>query len=140
MKKHPLQRFGEIVGGMKSKWAVLGAWLALAIVLGLVFPQVSEKDYDIVNTYLYAANNYGVTLHRLAKRTGNSGLNAQSLVQLSQSVRAWDALTRNQETLVRLEGSNLAEQNIKYITSRVPDYEPSIYIDIKKTLNDKESF
>ena len=107
---------------------------------GLVFPQVSEKDYDIVNTYLYAANNYGVTLHRLAKRTGNSGLNAQSLVQLSQSVRAWDALTRNQETLVRLEGSNLAEQNIKYITSRVPDYEPSIYIDIKKTLNDKESF
>ena len=80
---------------------------------GLVFPQVSEKDYDIVNTYLYASNNYGVTLHRLAKRTGNSGLNAQSLVQLSQSVRAWDALTRNQETLVRLEGSNLAEQNIK---------------------------
>lgn len=107
---------------------------------GLVFPQVNESEYDIVNTYLYASNNYGVTLHRLAKRTGNSGLNAQSLVQLSQSVRAWDALTRNQDTLVRLEGSNLAEQNIKYITSRVPDYEPSIYIDIKKTLNDKESF
>lgn len=107
---------------------------------GVVFPQINEAEYNIVNTYLYASNNYGVTLHRLAKRTGNGGLNAQSLVQLSQSVRAWDALTRNQDTLVRLEGSNLAEQNIKYITSKVPDYEPSIYIDIKKTLNDKESF
>jgi hypothetical protein len=62
------------------------------------------------------------------------------MVQFSQSIRAWDALTRNQETLVRLEGSNLAAQNMKYITSRVPDFEPAIYIDIKKTLNDKESF
>jgi len=107
---------------------------------GIVFPQASEKEYEIVNTYLYAANNYGVTLYRLAKRTGNSGLNAQAMVQFSQSIRAWDALTRNQETLVRLEGSNLAAQNMKYITSRVPDFEPAIYIDIKKTLTDKESF
>ena len=89
---------------------------------------------------MYAANNYGVTLYKLAKRTGNSSLNAQAIVQFSQSVRAWDALTRNQETMVRLPGSNLAEQNIKYITNRIPNFEPSIYIDIKKTLNDKESF
>ena len=107
---------------------------------GIVFPQASDKEYEIVNSYLYAANNYGVTLYKLAKRTGNSSLNAQAIVQFSQSVRAWDALTRNQETMVRLPGSNLAEQNIKYITNRIPNFEPSIYIDIKKTLNDKESF
>ena len=107
---------------------------------GIVFPQASDKEYEIVNSYLYAANNYGVTLYKLAKRTGNSSLNAQASVQFSQSVRAWDAVTRNQETMVRLPGSNLAEQNIKYITNRIPNFEPSIYIDIKKTLNDKESF
>lgn len=105
---------------------------------GIVFPQANETDYDIVNTYLRAANNYGVTLYRLAKRTGNSALNAQSIVQFSQSVRAWDALTRNQETMKRLEGSNLAEQNIKYITNPIPQFEPSIYIDISKTLTDSE--
>ena len=105
---------------------------------GLVLPQANVKDYDLINTYLYASNNYGVTLYKLAKRTGNSALNAQAMVQLSQSVRAWDALTRNQQSMVRLEGSNLAEQNIKYITHPVPEFEPSVYTDISKTLLDNE--
>ncbi|MCR5188342.1 MAG: tetratricopeptide repeat protein [Treponema sp.] len=107
---------------------------------GMVFPQASIKDYDVVNTYLSAANNYGVTLYRLAKRTGNSSLNAQAIVQFQQSLRAWDALTRNQETLVRLPGSNLAEQNIQYITHPMPAFEPAIYTDISKNLNDNEHF
>ncbi len=105
---------------------------------GLVLPQANIKDYDIVNTYLTAANNYGVTLYRLAKRTGDSSKNGEAIVQFSQSVRAWDALTRNQETLVRLGGSNLAEQNIQYITHPIPDFEPTIYTEIQKTLTDKE--
>ena len=67
-------------------------------------------------------------------------MNAQAIVQFSQSVRAWDALTRNQQTMERLPGSNLAEQNIKYITNRVPEFEPAIYLDIKKTISDKEKF
>ena len=105
---------------------------------GLVLPQANVKDYDLINTYLYASNNYGVTLYKLAKRTGNRALNAQAMVQLSQSVRAWDALTRNQQSMVRLEGSNLAEQNIKYITHPIPEFEPSVYTDISKTLLDNE--
>jgi hypothetical protein len=104
----------------------------------MVFPQVNDSDYDIVNTYLSAANNYGVTLYRLAKRTGNSSLNAKSIVQFQQSVRAWDALTRNQNTLLRLGGTNLAEQNIKYVTHNFSEYEPAIYTEIPKTLTDKE--
>ena len=105
---------------------------------GMVFPQVNDSDNDIVNTYLYAANNYGVTLHRLAKRTGNSSLNAKSIVQFQQSVRAWDALTRNQVSMLRLGGTNLAEQNIKYVTHNFTEYEPAIYTQIPKTLTDKE--
>ena len=105
---------------------------------GIVFPQANEADYDIVNTYLYAANNYGVTLARLAKRTGDSSKNAQAIVQFQQSVRAWDALTRNQQTLVRLDGSNLALENIKYVSRPISTFEPSIYVEIPKTLQDKE--
>ena len=105
---------------------------------GMVFPQVNDSDNDIVNTYLYAANNYGVTLHRLAKRTGNSGLNAKSIVQFQQSLRAWDALTRNQTSMLRLGGTNLAEQNIRYVTHNFAEYEPAIYTEIPKTLTDKE--
>ena len=77
-------------------------------------------------------------MYKLAKRTGNSKLNGEAIVQFSQSVRAWDALTRNQETLVRLSGSNLAEQNIQYITHPIPEFEPAVYTEISKTLLDKE--
>ncbi|MBR5645410.1 MAG: hypothetical protein IKX23_02065 [Treponema sp.] len=105
-----------------------------------LFPQNDPDDYDFVTTYLYAANNYGVVLYRLANRTGDSSKNAKAIVQLQQSLRAWDALTRDQKTMKRMEGSNLAEQNIKYITHPVSDFEPSIYIEIPKTLTDKEKF
>ena len=105
---------------------------------GSVYPQTNADQYDLVDLYLYAANNYGVVLHRLARRTGDSQKNAESIVQFQQSVRAWDALTRNQKTLLRLEGSNLAAENIKYVTHPSPDFEPSIYIDIPKTLTDTE--
>ena len=105
---------------------------------GSVFPQSDNAGYDLVTTYLYAANNYGVTLYRLAKRTGDSQKNAQAIVQLQQSVRAWDSLTRDQKSLVRLEGSNLAQENIKYITHTVSEFEPAIYLDIPKNLTENE--
>ena len=105
---------------------------------GILLPQANKGDHNTVETYLYASNNYGVTLYRLAKRTGNSDLNAKAIVQLSQSVRAWDALTRNQTTMVRLEGSNLAEENIRYITRPISEFEPAIYTDIPKTLTESE--
>lgn len=105
---------------------------------GSVFPQADNASYDLVTLYLYAANNYGVTLYRLAKRTGNSQKNADAIVQLQQSLRAWDSLTRDQKSLVRLEGSNLAQENIKYITHPVSEFEPAIYIDIPKNLTENE--
>ena len=105
---------------------------------GILIPQAKADDYDLVSTYLYGSNNYGVTLYRLAKKTGDSSKNGQAIVQLSESLRAWDSLTRNPETMIRLEGSNLAEQNIKYITHPTPEFEPEIYTNISKTLLDTE--
>ncbi|MCR4900831.1 MAG: hypothetical protein K5907_08460 [Treponema sp.] len=105
---------------------------------GTVFPQTDTASFDLITTYLYAANNYGVTLYKLAKRTGNSQKNAQAIVQLQQSVRAWDSLTRDPQSLVRLDGSNLAQENIKYLTHPVSEFEPAIYIEIPKNLTEHE--
>ena len=88
--------------------------------------------------YLKASNNLAVTLNKLARRTGNSTLNAQAISNFQESIRAWDALTRNQQTLSRLSGSNLAEQNIKYLTHPMPDFEPAIYTDVPRTLSTEE--
>ena len=105
---------------------------------GVLLPQVREDQADIVDTYMKASNNLGVTLARIAQLTGDSKMNAHAIVSLQESMRAWDALTRNQETMLRLEGSNLAAQNIKYLTEPYSEYEPGIYTEIPKLLNDEE--
>ena len=107
---------------------------------GSLLPQSNSKDNELITKYLYATNNAGVNLYKVAKRTGDSNLNAQAIVQLQESLRAWDALTRNQVSMVRLGGSNLAEENIKYITHSITEFEPSIYLDIPKTLYVDEEF
>jgi TPR repeat protein len=103
--------------------------------LGILLPQVRSDQGELVDLYMKASNNLGVTLSRLSQRTGDSSLNAKAMVQLSESLRAWDALTRNQETMIRLEGSNLAAQNIKYLTSPVSVFEPAIYSAIPRVLH-----
>ncbi|MFA6856970.1 MAG: hypothetical protein WCR31_07160 [Treponema sp.] len=105
---------------------------------GILFPQVRPDQAEIVDLYMKASNNLGVTLYRLSHRTSSSKFNADAMVQLSTSMRAWDAMTRNQVTMVRLGGSNLAEQNMKYMSHPVPDYEPAIYTDIPRVLSGEE--
>ena len=102
---------------------------------GILMPQVQGSDGELVDLYMKTSNNLGVVLNRIAKRTGDSSLNAQAMVNLSDSLRAWDALTRNQTTMVRLEGSNLAAQNLKYISHSYSEFEPSIYVSIPRVLD-----
>ena len=53
-------------------------------------------------------------------------------------MRAWDAMTRDQRTMVKMDGGNLAALNSKNVMHPVPDYEPSIYTDIPKILTDEK--
>ena len=101
---------------------------------GIVLPQIDEDASDIVDVYMKSSNNLGVSLYRLARQTGDSSLNASSIVRFQDAIRYWDALTRNQTTMVRLPGSNLAEQNLQYAIHPVPEYEPAIYTDIPRIL------
>ena len=101
---------------------------------GVPFTRTKAAEDALTELYLKASNNFGVTLFRLARRTGNSRMNADAMVQLSVSMRAWDALTRNEATMMRLPGGNLAEQNMRYMSHPMPDYEPAIYTDIPKIL------
>ncbi len=100
----------------------------------ILFPQVRVDHAEFVDLYLKASNNLGVSLVKLASETGNTSLETESFVYFSESLRAWDSLTRNQETMIRLDGTNLAEQNIKYLASPTSDYEPVIYATLPRTL------
>lgn len=105
---------------------------------GIILPQVRKDHGEIVDLYMKASNNLGVASHKIATQTGDSHYNALALVNMSESARAYDALSRNQETMVRLEGSNLATENVKYITSPITSYEPEIYVDIMDTLENEK--
>ena len=107
---------------------------------GILFPQVRKDEAEVVDKFLKVSNNLGVTLYRLARRTGNSAMNAQAMVNFQNSLRAWDSMTRNQQSMTRLGGSNLAEQNIKYVIHPTPAYEPAIYTEIPGTLSCEEDF
>lgn len=100
----------------------------------LLFPQSKEDDAQLVEMILKTTNNLGVVLNKIARQTGNSQMNGKSFECFVESIRAWDALTRNQETMVRLGGSNLALQNSKYISASMTEFEPAIYTDIPRTL------
>ncbi len=106
--------------------------------LDIVIPQVRTDHEDLVDTYMKATNNLGVTLSRISEANGDSDTNGKAIVNLQESIRSWDALTRNQETMLRLSGSNLAEQNLKYIVNPVYGYSPAIYTEIPLTLYGEE--
>ena len=103
--------------------------------MGLLSPQEKEDEHVLVDMYLKANNNLGVTMYRLAKQTGNSSMYSKALVKLSESNRAWDAMTRNPKSLVRNEGESQSFQNAKFIMQPIPDYEPAIYTEIPRNLN-----
>jgi len=100
-----------------------------------MFPQVNPEHGSIVENFMKASNNLGVILWRLAEQTGNSALISQSLENFTVSLRAWDALTRNPDTLQRLEGSNLAAQNLKYASANIPQFELGLYTNIPNILS-----
>ena len=134
---HALLALGNTLSVRGDNYAAQGYYERLMVLLenqrvryNIMLPQVNEVHGDIVNVYLMASNNLGVTQYRLAQQIGDSSLNGEALANFTASLRAWDALTRNPETMIRLPGSNLAERNIAYMTAPLSEYEPAIYMEI----------
>ena len=134
---HALLALGNTLSIRGDNYAAQGYYERLMVLLenqrvryNIMLPQVNEVHGDIVNVYLMASNNLGVTQYRLAQQIGDSSLNGEALANFTASLRAWDALTRNPETMIRLPGSNLAERNIAYMTAPLSEYEPAIYMEI----------
>lgn len=44
MKKHPLEQWGSLVAGKKSRWVTLGFWVLLVLVLSFTLPQINSIE------------------------------------------------------------------------------------------------
>jgi hypothetical protein len=94
---------------------------------------------ELAERLMVARNNLGVTMEALAEQTGNNGYRSRALGLYAESARAWDAITRNPDTMVRAGAADLSTPgvNLAYLNSRntlnpVPGYEAQIYQHIDK--------
>jgi tetratricopeptide (TPR) repeat protein len=107
------------------------------------FPVLAPNDrqdhMELAERMMVTRNNLGVAMEALANRPGNAGFRSQALGLYAESARAWDAITRDPQTMIRsgagelsTPGINLAYLNSRDILYPQPDYEPQIYLKLDK--------
>ncbi len=102
----------------------------------VLVPNARPEHAELAERLMRARNNLGVTLEALADRTGDARYRARALALYSESARAWDALTRDPNTMVRSEQANLAFLNTRgSLYPKVP-YEAQIYAEIDKDVQE----
>ena len=104
----------------------------------VLLPQVRPDHAVFVDEYMRATNNLGVILNRLAMQDGSSEKNGRAVALFGESSRAWDALTRNQETMIASKAKSLAYLNIQNMIKPQTAFETEIYSDIPKTLENEQ--
>jgi tetratricopeptide (TPR) repeat protein len=113
--------------------------------LPVIAPTDDESQLELAERLMVAQNNMGVTLDALAERTGNNAFRSRADGLYADSERAWDVLTRNPTTMVRLQpggninapGVNPAYLNIQNNLYPVPGYQPQFFMRIDKDVTDK---
>ncbi|MDR1029979.1 MAG: tetratricopeptide repeat protein [Treponema sp.] len=105
----------------------------------ILVPNERTDHLELAERLMVVRNNLGVTLEALTERTGDNQYRSQALGLYTESARAWDALTRNPETMVRSGAGELSSPgfNLAFLNSRnslypEPGYEAQIYIQIDK--------
>lgn len=96
-------------------------------------------DAAFIERYMHTANNLGAALSRLSARTGDSQKNGRALALYAEATRAWDALTRNPQTMIRAKSVGLAYLNTKNMLNASSTYESEIYTDIPMILDDEKA-
>ncbi|MDR2110107.1 MAG: tetratricopeptide repeat protein [Spirochaetaceae bacterium] len=105
----------------------------------MLMPNDRPEHMELAERLMVARNNLGVTLEALAENTGNTSYRSRALALYAESARAWDSITRNPETMIRMRPANLYGPgiNLGFLNSQntlhpTPGYEPQIFIQIDK--------
>ncbi|MDR2630773.1 MAG: tetratricopeptide repeat protein [Spirochaetaceae bacterium] len=103
-------------------------------------PGSRPDEQDLAERIMVADNNLGVTLETLTRISGDTGYRTRALGLFSESIRAWDVLTRDPETMSRMRpikdlygpGINLGYLNAQNILHPEPDYELQLFMRIDR--------
>jgi tetratricopeptide (TPR) repeat protein len=108
--------------------------------LPLLLPNDQPEFVELAERLMIARNNTGATLEALAEQTGDNRYRSRALALYSESARAWDTLTRNPDTMIRMRpapdvsvpGVNLPYLNSRNVLYPQPGFERQIFIQIDK--------
>ncbi|MCL1814671.1 MAG: tetratricopeptide repeat protein [Treponema sp.] len=103
-------------------------------------PGLQTDDQDLVERIMVSDNNLGVTLEALTRITGDTSYRSRALYLFSESIRAWDILTRDPQSMARMRpfrelygpGINLAYLNTQNILHPSPSYDQQIFMRIDR--------
>ena len=103
------------------------------------FSNTRPDDVAFIERYMHTTNNLGATLSRLSERTGDSQKNGRALALYAEATRAWDALTRNPQTMIRAKSVGLAYLNTQNLLNAKSSYQSEIYTDIPMILENERA-
>jgi hypothetical protein len=103
-------------------------------------PNEGHEFIEVGERLMMTRNNIGVTYEALADQTGNREYRSRALSLYAESARAWDTITRNPQSMVRMRptdglnapGINLGFLNANNALRPAGDYIPQIFIRIDK--------
>jgi len=106
----------------------------------VITPTDDEDQLDVVERLMVAQNNLGVVLEALTERTGNTGYRSRAQGLYSDSERAWDILTRNPVSMIRMRpspdimapGVNPAYLNVQNTLYPIPGYEHQFFLRVDR--------
>jgi tetratricopeptide (TPR) repeat protein len=108
------------------------------------FPMLSPNErpdhMELAERLMVARNNMAVTMEALTARTGDPRYRAEAMASYAESARAWDALTRNPDTMIRSTGTNLGFLNSRNILHPQAGYEPRLFNQIDKDVLEPSSW
>jgi tetratricopeptide (TPR) repeat protein len=103
-------------------------------------PDSRPEEKELTERIMVVENNLGVTLEALTRVSGDTSYRSRALGLFANSIRAWDVLTRDPDTMNRMRpfkdlygpGVNLAYLNVRAITLSEPNYDPQIFMRIDR--------
>ncbi|MCL2271975.1 MAG: tetratricopeptide repeat protein [Treponema sp.] len=110
----------------------------------VLLPNDNPQFLELGERLMMAYNNAGVIYEALAEQTGRRDYRSSALGLYAESARAWDSITRNPETMVRMRltdlpgapGINLGFLNANNAIRPTPNYVPQIFVRIDKDVLD----
>jgi len=97
-------------------------------------PQAKPSQGEITELLMKAQNNLGAAIYRAALRVGDARRRSAAMAAFSESTRLFDALTRDQATLVRSEAKNLGFLNMDFLLHPQRGMDIAIYADIAREM------